>query len=609
MYIFKILYEYFKDYKLTVIIYIIFTILSFPLEAIVIPQIYSKFFDILNSNKHPTVDVFIKYISLVIVIQIIVNASNSLTTYIESYAIPALNHYLINYIFKNLLRKYENSVTEIELGKITARLSTIPSFVKEFMTDFLVWIFPRLFTILLINIYFFYINFSLGIISLIMLVLFFYITFKYSDSCTKLSFERHNLFEEHTQNTQDLLSNSQSIYAAGSTNLEIKNYDINTKKYTSKFKENLMCLNNINILSGVLIVFLFIALNILTTYLYFKKKISYTNLIAIFITILYYVPCITTISLILPSIIHSIGPLKSIDSFVEDLYNINKQYDDLKLDKYPQISEDIDESDIKNLNKNTINEYIIKQLQKQHELKNKKHNISTEYYNDNSIKLNSGTIIINNLTFGYNSNNNIFKNFYLTIKDKESIAILGQSGNGKSTLIKLIMGYYKVPNGIIYIDGKDINSYDITELRKQISYVSQNTKLFNMSVLENIQYGNNKSKEDIEKLIKKINIQNIFTNLKDGLETNAGIEGSNLSGGQRQMIQILRNMLKDNKIVIFDEPTSAIDKNNTQNVINAIKELGKDKTLIIVTHDDELLSLVNRVIKISSGKIIEDNYI
>ncbi len=595
MYIFKILFDYLKDYKWTIFIYVLLTILSFPIEAILIPQIYSNFFGVLNKNTD--VNVFIKYIAMIIFVQFIVNVSNVLTSYIDSYAIPAINHYLINYIFKNILRKYENSITEIELGKIIARLSTIPAYIKEFLTDFLVWVFPRLFTIILINIYFLYINVNLGLISIALLILFIYVTIKYFYSCSKLSFERHNLFEEHNQETQDLLSNTQSIYAAGYTNVEIKNYDISTGKYTSKFRENLMCMNKVNVITGILVVFVFVLLNIATTYLYFKKKISYTSLIAVFITILYYIPCITTICLILPSIIHSYGPLQSIDNFVEDLYYINNKYKNIDNN---DTNNDDEIEDIKDLSEVGIKEYIMKHINKK-KIDNKMTNIEE--------KLKTGTIIINNLSFGYNQNDIIFKNFYLTIKNNETVAILGQSGNGKSTLIKLIMGYYTVPNNTIFIDDKDINQYNILELRKQISYVNQNTKLFNTSILKNIQYGNDMTRQDINILINKIGVANIFKNLKEGLDTNVGVDGSKLSGGQRQIIQLLRNMSKDNRIVILDEPTSAIDESNIINVMNAIKELSYNKTVIIITHDNKLLSLVKRVIKINSGKIIEDKYI
>jgi ABC-type multidrug transport system fused ATPase/permease subunit len=476
--------------------------------------------------------------------------------------IPELNGFIINYIFKNLLKQYENSITDIELGKIITRLSTVPQYLKEFITEFCIWIFPRFLTIVVINIYFLFLNPKLGIISIIILVIFFYFNLKYFISCAHISTERHLLFEGKNENTQDRLSNSFSIYSNGYLNKEINDYENHTKNYTTKFKENLFCLTKSTIFSSAGSMFIFIFLNSFSVYLFIKKELSFTNLMAIFITIIYYIPCITTINSTLPTLIHYYGSLKAVDPFLHDLYKI----------------------DTNNINIPNEDTTIIK-------------------------KINKGNIIINNLNFGYTKDSYLFKNFYLTIKDQEKIAIIGPSGNGKSTLIKLIMGYYKLPSGTVYIDEVDINEYDLNDLRKQISYVNQNSKLFNTSILKNIQYGNDYNEKEILELCDKLKVNNVFKNLKDGLNSNVGVEGSKLSGGQRQLVHILRSICKKNKIVILDEPTSAIDKENKENIINVIKELSKNSTLIIITHDDTLLELVNRFIKMDSGKIVEDEYI
>jgi ABC-type branched-subunit amino acid transport system ATPase component len=261
----------------------------------------------------------------------------------------------------------------------------------------------------------------------------------------------------------------------------------------------------------------------------------------------------------MPDMIHYYGSLKAIDKFIEDLLNVDNLKDKI-----------VDKKDI-----------ILTPIEK-------------------------GNIIINNLTFGYDKTSPLFKNFYLTIKANEKIAIIGPSGNGKSTLIKLIMGYFKLHDNIIFIDDKDINNFNLNDLRKQISYVNQNSKLFNKSILENIQYGNNYNEKEIISICDRLNVNGILKNLKHGLKTNVGVEGNNLSGGQKQLIHILRCICKKNKIVILDEPTSAIDKENKEHIINAIRELSKNTTLIIITHDDTLLDLVDRVIKIKDGNITED---
>ena len=562
MNILKILLLFISEYKLTVIIYIICTLLSFPLESIVVPQIYSHFFEVLNINTK--INIFIKYFVMIVILLVIVNITNVYTTYIESYMIPNLNEYIINYIFKNLLKKYENSYGDIELGKITTRITTIPQYLKAIITDFCIWVFPRALAIIIINIYFFILNWKLGLISTILVSIFLYFNYYYFIKCSVHSNERHILFEEKNQDTQDKLSNSYSIYSTGSVNKEIAAYSNNTKIYTNKFKENLYCLNNVYIITSLLIIILFVILNSTAVYLFMNKELSYTNLIAIFITVIYYIPCIVTINNTMPDIIQYYGSLSAVDDFVEDLYKIDM------LNKKKEKKENNEEKILLNIDK--------------------------------------GNIIINNLTFGYKKNENIFNNFYLTIKDKEKVAIIGLSGNGKSTLIKLIMGYYKIDDNMIYINGKDINNYSLNDLRKQISYVNQNNKLFNLTIIENIQYGNNVSREEIINLCNEIKIDNIFKNLKNGIDTICGIEGNNLSGGQRQIIHILRCICQKNKIVILDEPTSAIDKENTINVMKAIERISKNSTLILITHDDSILSIVNRIITLDSGKIIDDSY-
>jgi ATP-binding cassette subfamily B protein len=558
MYILKLFLEFIKEYKFTIFIYTIFIICSFPLESILVPQIYSNFFK--NINMQTKMDVFIKYFIILALLLLLVNGSNCITSYIDSYLIPELNGFIVNYIFKNLLIKHENNISDIELGKIITRISNIPIYLREFISDICVWIVPRFFTILLINLYFLYLDWRLGLLSIILLIIAVYFNTLFFNKCSVISIEKYNLNEYKNQLTVDKLSNNYSIYSSGNLNKEILNYNDHTNLYTQKFKESLLCLNKINIFTSIIIIIIFIVLNSFSTYLFIKKKIDFTNLMAIFMTIIYYTPCIITINTTMPNLIHNYGILYAVDDFIKDLY----------------------QTDIKNKDRNiddTIKKYI-----------------------------NHGTITINNLNFGYNSNNLLFKNFYLTIKDKENIAIVGQSGNGKSSLIKLIMGYYKVDDNMIYIGDDDINTFDLNDLRKQISYVNQNNKLFNMTVMENIQYGNNMSEEEIIDMCEKLNISNIFKNLKDGYKTNVGIDGNSLSGGQRQIIHILRCIFKKNKIVILDEPTSAIDKDNTQIIINIIKELSKNSTLILITHDESILHIVDRIITLDSGKIVNDFY-
>ena len=166
------------------------------------------------------------------------------------------------------------------------------------------------------------------------------------------------------------------------------------------------------------------------------------------------------------------------------------------------------------------------------------------------------------------------------------------------------MGYYKVADDTIFIDNQDINKYSLSSLRMNITYINQNNKLFNASIYENIQYGNKMSIDDINILIKKYNLENIFKNLSNGFNTVIGVNGDSLSGGQKQIIQLLRSYSKNNKIVILDEPTSALDDDTRLIVLEIIKHISQDSTLLIITHDENNLNIAKKIIHLADGKII-----
>ena len=174
------------------------------------------------------------------------------------------------------------------------------------------------------------------------------------------------------------------------------------------------------------------------------------------------------------------------------------------------------------------------------------------------------------------------------------------------------MGYFKAPNNCIFIDGKDINNHNSESIRKQITYINQNTKLFNETIYYNIKYGNNLTIEEIDELINKFKLNTIFLNLDNGFNTNVGVNGDKLSGGQKQIIQLLRAFGQNskntnkNKIIILDEPTASVDPKTKEIIIEIINYFSVNCTLILVTHDISNLKLINRYIKISKGKIIED---
>lgn len=200
------------------------------------------------------------------------------------------------------------------------------------------------------------------------------------------------------------------------------------------------------------------------------------------------------------------------------------------------------------------------------------------------IKENSPAIDMKKISFSYGEKN-VINNYSLSLNEKESVMIMGESGCGKSTLIKLIMGFYKC-EGEVSIFGNNINEVSLKSLRNLITYIPQESYLFEGSIRDNIAYGTAKevSEEDIVKAAKFAYADEFINELPNGYDTRIDAGGHNLSGGQRQRIAIARAFLKNSPIILMDEPSSALDSQSEAMVNMAIKELTKDKAVIMISH-------------------------
>ena len=222
-----------------------------------------------------------------------------------------------------------------------------------------------------------------------------------------------------------------------------------------------------------------------------------------------------------------------------------------------------------------------------------------------SIETLKNSITFEKVSFAY-ENENVLNNISFKIKRGESIAIVGPSGGGKSTIIDLLSKFYTLKNGSIKIDGKDINKYKTDDIRKMIGIVTQESLLFHDTIRNNICFGSEEF--DNNNLIKAAEIANAYDfieKLDDKYDTIIGERGLKLSGGQRQRICIARAIYKDPPILIFDEATSSLDSKSEKSVQTAIEKVMKDRTSIIIAHRLSTIKNVDKIIVIDKGKIVE----
>ncbi len=213
----------------------------------------------------------------------------------------------------------------------------------------------------------------------------------------------------------------------------------------------------------------------------------------------------------------------------------------------------------------------------------------------------------NQLSFTYSDGTKALIDLNLTIKPGQTVAFVGQSGGGKSTLVSLVPRFYPYTNGKLLINNHDINSYGLESIRDHIAYVDQNVVLFNDSVANNIAYGSNKT-EDLEKIIyaaKQANAHEFIEQLPEGYDTLLGENGTRLSGGQRQRIAIARAILKDAPLLILDEATSALDTESEKFIQVALEKVMVGRTTLVIAHRLSTIENADMVVVMSEGKIAE----
>ena len=218
-----------------------------------------------------------------------------------------------------------------------------------------------------------------------------------------------------------------------------------------------------------------------------------------------------------------------------------------------------------------------------------------------------GKIDIENISFKYEkSKDYIFENFNLSIDSGKTIALIGPSGGGKTTICNLILRFYDVDKGDIKIDDISIKDFTLQSLRKNIGIVSQDVFLFTGTIKENLIIGNpDASDEDIINACKKASIHDFILKLEDGYNTFIGERGIKLSGGQKQRLSIARVFLKNPKIIIFDEATSALDNITEREIQASLEELSKGRTSIIIAHRLSTIKDADEIVLIDENKIVE----
>ena len=556
--------DFYKQNILWLIVTIVVLFVTTPLEMIVLSNLFSKFTGYINNLDH---DNSISILWKIAFLYIIIDVIYMINSYYDKINYPKMEKFirfkLIDLIFKNIEVNYDHE----NISNIILRLLQIPNVAVSCTQNFTYWMFTFFITVFSILSYILYINLEIGGIMIILFCIFFLTYYYVLLKIKSKSAERDKEEKVLTTHVDDVLSNSLSVIACKKIKDEKEYLENKHNIYDKKHEDQLWYS------SKGLYLFSFIVTVILVVYIYIilrfykAKKITSEDTIKLVIIILFFIRYLKT--------------------------TVNRTIQVAII--YGKLEES--EQNIKNIVNETAGNGMKKNIPETGDIEFK--NVSFEYSSNNP---NTNT---NTNTQKVEKKHKSLDNVSFKIKPLDRVAVIGSNGSGKSTIIKLIMGYYNVSDGEVLHNGVNVLDINREYLRSKIAIINQKVVLFDRSIIDNICYGNNIPKEKVKQIIKNLQVMRVFKNQPQGLETLAGLHGSTLSGGQKQIIYLLRCYLSNKPIIIMDEPTAAVDSIHKKYIMRMIDEMAKKSTLIVVTHDAEYAASFPTKIYIDGGKIVK----
>ena len=551
--------DFLKQNKIWMFMTIITTLICNPIEMIVLSDLFSHFTTAINNMQYSeSITILLKIAGLSIAVDTVYMFSN----YYDKIYYPLMEKFirfeLIDVIFKNIEVNYEKE----DISNHIIKALKIPNTVTTFTGRFIYWVVTFVLTSVVILGYILYLNPFIGGMTLIVFVLYFILYYYILMDTKNTSERRENEEKLLMMNIDDVLSNSISIICTKKLKDEKEFLTNKHSIYDDAHETHLWSTSTGGYVLSIMVIMVLVVYVYLILRLYKKHKIDKNSTIKVIIIMLFFIRYIKTSSQ------GSIRVIAEYGKLAENEMDVRK----LLVDKADATGDTKDipiTGDIEF--KNVSFQYAAPAA------------AATETPGEAPPK------ILDSVSF--------------KIKPLDRVAIIGTNGSGKSTIIKLLSGFFKPTEGQILFDGEDSRNIDREYLRSKLSIVSQKVVLFNRSVIDNICYATNTPKEEVIKILDRLKIMNVFKKLPQGLDTMAGARGEKLSGGQRQIIYLLRSYLSNKPITIMDEPTAAVDAFHKNYVLQMINEMSKKTTLIVVTHDPSMATTFPMKIYLESGRV------
>ena len=550
----KVIFDVIKEFLVENPIYIVTTILFMgliPINDIYMSKLYGTMFESIQQNTFK-MDDMVKILVVTALLQI----GYALMDLNDSKMIPLFQHKCKEIFLKNVFHDQKENYKELLTGDLLSKILRSQHVVTSWYSKLTTFIIPHIIEFAITSIYFYSIDKHLCLYFVTLILVFVVVLFVSPVSTNASSQESDKALSNIHEEIDDILTNYLSVHKEDKLNDELNRLQ-NKNNYFIKVYNSTV---RISLYYRLFLTFSMLAFLFAFTYRSYGLLINKRMNKGLFFALIM-------------MITHLVGNFIWMIDTTRDII--------------------FDYGTIKN------SKFLHKQNSESQEVKD---------YCDSLEKDKPIPILkMSNVIYKYSSQKNwALKDINFEINQGETILIVGEIGSGKTTLIKLLLRLLKPTTGNIYLNGKCYRDFTVKSFYKKVGFMPQNCILFNRSIIDNIKYDNNDvSTKRITETLHKFGIMKHFENLEDGVHSMAGKNGMNLSGGQRQLVWFIKLYLKDPDIIIMDEPTASIDHETKDLFKTIINEYMKEKTIIIVTHDNELKDVAERIIKVKNKSLVE----
>jgi len=510
------------------------------IQNIYLPHKYSQFGEFFSNNTSGNI---YKTIGMIIACWIIITILKYIIESIHAHLKPETWGFLRKLLINDIFNK--SGEKNIDNGEYISRVLKLVDLIFNFFIDILEEITPSIIVMLITNIYFYTIDYRIGLCMTVCICILFLLIYMLGDKVYKIALNEAKQVHQRTVTVNDAVENVETIIVNNEVESFNKRIDKENESMYDLTSTVVKSTRDLKLYIDIVCVVTIMVLLFLSVSGVKNKRIDKNLMGSLIFVLILFIDYVVRLGNLLPDLIYNYGKLKESLS----IFDLRKTYDNFYKHK----------------------------------------DILTNY----DIEFKNITVM--------RGNRKLFENFNLKIMEKENFGIFGKSGFGKSTLLKCLLKFVTPIKGKVLIGKQNIKDISNMELRNKVIFVGQNTTLLNMSILDNIKYGNNAPDD---KIIKLLTDYKLFNTFKDGLDKMVELNGNNLSKGMQKVIFIVRGILRNGEIYLFDEPTTSLDNETKANIIKLIKEQTADKTVICVSHDEDIKTIMNRVIDIETKKFI-----